>query len=60
MLNAIDSELRTAIREEREAEKKLQAARNRVNELIGLVDEKNMRKKKACNARQWAAQALVS
>ncbi len=38
------NELEIAILEEREAERKLAAARRRVNELIGIVSESQQRK----------------
>lgn len=39
-----DSELARAVRMEREAEKKWQEAKRKVNELVGLVNEKAQRK----------------
>lgn len=42
--NMDNKKLANAIREEREAERKLAQCRRRVNELIGLIDEEAQRK----------------
>lgn len=48
------SELIEAIRREREAEKALEECRRRTNELAGLVEDREQRRKKPSNTRDFS------
>lgn len=49
-----ESELKQAVLAEREAARKYEAARRRVDELLGLVGEKDQRKRKPSRPEDFA------